>query len=107
MKPKTIGARPTVPGIGQGGLNVEYAAAFESYVQRKAKEIGLDLNTVLDADEERCAVSRHRGAARGPPSPMAPADWNPRFVTGRTVKAFEYLQTSVAATCSSRSGASS
>jgi len=24
---------------------------------------------------------------------MAPADWNPRFVAGRTVKGFEYLQT--------------
>ena len=23
---------------------------------------------------------------------MAPADWNPRFVNGRTVKAFEFLQ---------------
>ena len=23
---------------------------------------------------------------------MAPADWNPRFVSGRTVRAFEFLQ---------------
>jgi Asp-tRNA(Asn)/Glu-tRNA(Gln) amidotransferase A subunit family amidase len=84
MRPREITARPTVPGIGGGGLNVEYAAAFDSYVQRKAKEIGLDLNA-LPAQP----------APTPPPSasnPMAPADWNPRFVNGRTVRAFDFLQ---------------
>jgi Asp-tRNA(Asn)/Glu-tRNA(Gln) amidotransferase A subunit family amidase len=93
MNPKTIGARPTVPGIGQGSLNVEYAAAFESYVERKAKEIGLDLNTVLEPTKNGAPYPGTVPAPAGPPSPMAPADWNPRFVTGRTVKGFEYLQT--------------
>ncbi len=45
-KPTSIGARPTVPGMGGGGLGVEYAAAFDAYVQRKAKETGLDLNNL-------------------------------------------------------------
>jgi Asp-tRNA(Asn)/Glu-tRNA(Gln) amidotransferase A subunit family amidase len=84
MRPLEITARPTVPGVGGGGLNVEYAAAFDWYVQRKAKEIGLDLNA-LPAQP----------APTPPPSaanPMAPADWNPRFVNGRTVKAFDFLQ---------------
>src|ERR1017187_9703242 len=46
MQPKEVGPRPTVGGAGGGGLNVEDAAAFDSYVQIKAKEIGLDLNTL-------------------------------------------------------------
>jgi Asp-tRNA(Asn)/Glu-tRNA(Gln) amidotransferase A subunit family amidase len=91
MNPKVIGARPTVPGIGGGGLNVEYAAAFDSYVQRKAKEIGLDLNTVLAPTTNGAPYPGNTPAPEGPPSPMAPADWNPRFVAGRTVKAFEFL----------------
>ena len=87
MKPTTIGARPRVAGIGtgSGSLNVEYAAAFDAYVRRKAPEVGLDLDALPEAP------------APTPPStaqnPMAPADWNPRFVNGRTVRAFEYLQT--------------
>ena len=89
---KDIGARPTVPGVGGGGLNVEYAAAFDEYVQRKAKEIGLDLNTVLTPTTGGAPFPGPVPAPAGPPSPMAPADWNPRFVNGRTVKAFEFLQ---------------
>ncbi len=82
MKPKDVGARPTVPGIGGGGLNVEYASAFDSYVQRKAKEIGMDLDS-LPATPLPVPANNT--------SPMAPADWNPRFVNGRTVKAFEFM----------------
>ncbi|MCU0647775.1 MAG: amidase [Gemmatimonadaceae bacterium] len=84
MRPKEIGARPTVAGVGGGGLNVEYAAAFDWYVQRKAKEIGLDLNALPAQPAPTPAASNT--------NPMAPADWNPRFVNGRTVKAFEFLQ---------------
>jgi hypothetical protein len=91
MSPKDVGPRPTVAGVGGGGLNVEYAAAFDSYVQRKAKEIGLDLATL----PEPAAGGRGGGAPFGNPpattSPMAPADWNPRFVGGRLTKAFDFL----------------
>ena len=41
--PKDIAARPAAGG---GGLNVESAAAFDSYVQWKAKEFGIDLATL-------------------------------------------------------------
>ena len=92
VKTKDIGARPTVPGVGQGSLNTEYAAAFDEYVQRKAKEIGLDLNTVLTPTTNGTPFTGTVAPPAGPPSPMAPADWNPRFVNGRTVKGFEFLQ---------------
>jgi Asp-tRNA(Asn)/Glu-tRNA(Gln) amidotransferase A subunit family amidase len=90
MQPKTIGPRPIVGGIGGGGLNVEYAAAFDDYVQRKAKEIGLDLNTVVTPTTNN-APFPGTGPAE-PTNAMSPANWNPRFVNGRTVKAFEFLQ---------------
>ena len=90
-KPTTIGARPVVTGIGGGGLNVEYAAAFDSYVQRKAKEIGLDL-TALPEPGRAGTPPTPPVAPTAPVSPMAPADWNPRFVAGRTVRAFEFMQ---------------
>jgi Asp-tRNA(Asn)/Glu-tRNA(Gln) amidotransferase A subunit family amidase len=90
MQPKDIGPRPTVPGIGGGGLNVEYAAAFDDYVNRKAKEIGLDLNTVLTPTTGGAPFPGT--GAPAPTTPMSPADWNPRFVNGRTVKAFEFMQ---------------
>ncbi len=97
MTPKEIGARPTVAGMQGGGLNVEYAAAFDSYVQRKAKEIGLDLTNLPEpAAGGRGAGGAPPAAPAGPPaapaSPMAPADWNPRFVNGRTVRGFEFVQ---------------
>jgi hypothetical protein len=99
MKPVTIGARPTVAGIsnGVGGLNTEYASAFDSYVQRKAKEIGLDLD--LPAVPPRPASGRGSlpyGTPPGSPpptDPQAPADWNPRFVGGRTIPGYEFLNT--------------
>ena len=84
VTPREIGPRPTVPGIGQGSLNVEYAAAFESYVVRKAKEIGLDLANLPPTPAPTPPST--------PENPMAPADWNPRFVNGRLVKGFDYLQ---------------
>lgn len=91
--PREIGARPTVPGMAGGGLNVEYAAAFDSYVQRKAKEIGLDLDNLPAPNTAGAASAAPAPAApNAPANPMAPADWNPRFVRGRTVPGFEFLQ---------------
>ncbi len=92
--PRVIGARPTVAGMSGGGLNVEYAAAFDSYVQRKAKEIGLDLTALPEPPRSGTppATPPVPAANATPASPMAPADWNPRFVQGRTVRAFEFLQ---------------
>lgn len=93
MKPVTIGARPTVPGLGgSGGLDVEDAAAFDSYVQIKAKEIGLDLNNLPPLPVRGSGDGRDNRAA-APANPMAPADWNPRFVNGRRISGFEFLQT--------------
>ncbi len=99
-KPVTIGARPKVAGISGtvGGLNTEYASAFDAYVQRKAKEIGLDLNS-LPAVPPRPASGRGTlpyGTPNGSPMPTdpeAPADWNPRFVYGRTIPGYEFLNT--------------
>ena len=93
MVPKPIGSRPTVAGMAGGGLNVEYAAAFDSYVQRKAKEIGLDLTALPEPPRPGTpSAAPATSPPAAPASPMAPADWNPRFVAGRTVRAFDFLQ---------------
>lgn len=98
VTPKEVGPRPTVAGIGGSGLSVEGAAAFDEYVQRKARETGLDLTTL---PETMAGRGGGRGAGAGaaagspgaaPANPMAPADWNPRFVSGRTTRAFDYVQ---------------
>jgi Asp-tRNA(Asn)/Glu-tRNA(Gln) amidotransferase A subunit family amidase len=103
MQPKDVGPRPTIAGSGGGGLGVEDAAAFDSYVQIKAKEIGLDLSKLPDPPAGgrggggggrggRAGDTTAGGAPVPPPNPMAGADWNPRFVSGRTVRAFEFVQ---------------
>jgi Asp-tRNA(Asn)/Glu-tRNA(Gln) amidotransferase A subunit family amidase len=93
MNPTTIGPRPTVPSAG-GGLGAEGAAAFDAYVQRKAKEIGLDLTNLPEPAPGggRGAGAGAAPAAGAPANPMAPADWNPRFVNGRRPRAFEFIQ---------------
>ncbi|HEX6965491.1 MAG TPA: amidase [Gemmatimonadaceae bacterium] len=103
VKPVSIGDRPTVPGLRGGALAVEDAAAFDAYVQRKAKEIGLDLNNLPERGARQAGVYAARGGAGSPTSgagapsapanPMAPADWNPRFVHGRTITGLDFLQT--------------
>ena len=93
MKTKDIGARPTVPGL-VSGLDVEYAAAFDEYVLRKAKETGLDLTTLPEPGVRTGAAANapYGTPPTGTPSPMAPADWNPRFVRGRMIRAIDYMQ---------------
>ena len=94
MKPVPIGPRPTVPGMpSSGGLDVEDAAAFDSYVQIKAKEIGLDLNNLPPLPARGAGNAAGGGRTAAPANPMAPADWNPRFVNGRRIPGFEFLQT--------------
>jgi hypothetical protein len=69
-------------------------------VQRKAKETGLDLTSLPEPPARGAGGGRGfggeaagAGRAGGPPAnPMAPADWNPRFVNGRRTRAFEYVQ---------------
>jgi Asp-tRNA(Asn)/Glu-tRNA(Gln) amidotransferase A subunit family amidase len=92
MKPKEVGPRPTVPGIGGAGLSVEGAAAFDEYVQRKAKETGLDLASLPTPAPGGGGGGRGAGEGGAPANPMAPADWNPRFVNGRNTRAFEFVQ---------------
>ena len=93
MKPSDVGPRPVVGGIsdGQGSLNTEYASAFDDYVQRKAKEIGLDLTTLALPTQRGAAFPGTDGATGVPADAMAPANWNPRFVGGRLVRGYEYL----------------
>jgi hypothetical protein len=59
---KELGARPVEigarPGGGGGSLGVETAAAFDFYVQAKAKELGVDLATLPEPQ-------RGGGAGRG------------------------------------------
>lgn len=91
-QPRAVGPRPTVAGMSSG-LGVEGAAAFDAYVQRKAKEIGLDLAKLPEPTARAAGEGGGAGATGAPPAnPMAPADWNPRFVNGRTVRAFDYMQ---------------
>jgi hypothetical protein len=93
MQPREIGARPTVPGMAGGGLGVEYAAAFDAYVQRKAKETGLDLTALPERPPTPPGAPAATPAPTAPPAnPMAPADWNPRFVNGRLTRGFEFIQ---------------
>lgn len=98
-KPKDIPNPPTVAG-SQGGLDVESAAAFDSYVQIKAKELGISMDSVN--------VAYGRGAARGggggrgaPTAPGLPEGSTGRgptsgqlnrWVPGRATNAMEFLQ---------------
>jgi hypothetical protein len=86
--------------MGGGGLNAEYAAAFDSYVQRKAKEFNLDLNALparpatgpgANGPFGNTPPQRPRGIGEGEPNPMAAADWNPRFLGGRATRAFDFV----------------
>lgn len=83
-----VGPRPTVAGSGSGALGVEGAAAFDAYVRRKAEETGLDLANLPEPGTRSPGAAAGAGAS----NPMAPADWNPRFVNGRMPRAIDYVQ---------------
>jgi Asp-tRNA(Asn)/Glu-tRNA(Gln) amidotransferase A subunit family amidase len=109
--PKPIGPRPQLQG--GGALGAESAAAFDSYVQWKAKELGIDLASIPEpvrgaggggggggggpvADTTRRAgadTTRGRAAApaalSGRPTGMAAIT---RWTNGRFPRAFDFVQ---------------
>jgi Asp-tRNA(Asn)/Glu-tRNA(Gln) amidotransferase A subunit family amidase len=107
MRPRSVGARPTVAGVGNA-IGVEGAAAFDAFVQQKAKEMNIDLDAVLAAADS-AASARAGGAGAGggggggaggggggsgaPADPLRNSNWNPRFVSGRAPRAYDYIQT--------------
>ena len=104
-KPTELADPPTVAG-SQGGINVESAAAFDSYVQTKAKELGMDMATVLTTYGRPAgggAGGGAGGAGAGAPAiagasgvaiaaaPTNSAQLN-RWVPGRTPTAMDFIQ---------------
>lgn len=98
-RPTPIGPRPQVPG---GGGGAEYAAAFDSYVQTKAKELGIDLAAIPEpvrGSGPGGAGAGGRGGSGGgagrgatdPGTPTAAAALT-RWTNGRFQRAFEFIQ---------------
>jgi hypothetical protein len=95
-KPKDIGNPPDVAG-SRGGLSEESAAAFDSYVQMKAKELHMDM------DQIQAAYGRAGGGRGGPPGgaggrgnePALPQGVNNgqlnRWVPGRVPTAMDFI----------------
>jgi amidase len=107
-KPKDIADPPTVAGA-RDGLNEESAAAFDSYVQFKAKELGMDMTAVLAAYGTNARGGRGggggggrgaadstaaagRGAAAVVPTPPANNGQLNRWVPGRIPTAMDFIQ---------------
>lgn len=101
-KPRDIANPPTVAG-SQGGLDVESAAAFDSYVQMKAKELGMDMAQILTTYGSRPAGGG--GGGRGAPGAGGPGGGGGggtgsgptsgqlnRWVPGRVPTAMDFLQ---------------
>lgn len=109
--PKPIGPRPQLQG--GGSLGAEAAAAFDSYVRWKAKELGIDLASIPEpvrgpggggagggprppADTARRAGAdttsgRGAGAPSSPGRPTGMAALT-RWTNGRFPRAFEFVQ---------------
>lgn len=106
-KPTPIGPRPQMQGAVGG---VEYAAAFDEYVQIKAKELGIDLATLPEPARGGGGAGRGRGGAdsttgrgaapdtagrgggRGAPgNPTGPAALT-RWTGGRFPRAMDFVQ---------------
>lgn len=96
-KPTELADPPTVAG-SQGGINVESAAAFDSYVQMKAKELNMDMAAIVAAYGRGGGGGGGRGGAApadgAPAAPAAPANNGQlnRWVPGRTPTAMDFLQ---------------
>ena len=102
-KPKDLADPPTVAGA-RDGLSEESAAAFDSYVQFKAKELGMDMNAVIAAYGTSARGGRGgggrggaadsaggRGAAATPAAPANNGQLN-RWVPGRIPTAMDFIQ---------------
>jgi Asp-tRNA(Asn)/Glu-tRNA(Gln) amidotransferase A subunit family amidase len=95
--PKPIAARPNI--AGGGGLGVESSAAFDEYVQMKAKELGIDVATIPEPAGRggggggRGAAGGGGGAGRGgdPGNPTGMAALT-RWTGGRFPRAFDFIQ---------------
>ena len=71
--PVPIGPRPQVPGGSGGGFGGESTAAFDAYVQAKAKELGIDMAALETAAAAgRGGGGRGRGAAPDTYLPQEP-----------------------------------
>ena len=85
-----IGARPRLAG---GGLGVESAAAFDFYVQMKAKELGIDVASIPEPPPG--GRGGGRGGGPGPsgdpgnPTGMAALT---RWTNGRFARGFDFIQ---------------
>jgi Asp-tRNA(Asn)/Glu-tRNA(Gln) amidotransferase A subunit family amidase len=107
-KPVPIGPRPA--GVGGGAFGVESAAAFDFYVQMKAKELGVDVASIpepqrgggrggggragADSSAGRGADTTGRGGgagrgSAGDPTGMAAIT---RWTGGRFPRAFDFIQ---------------
>ncbi len=103
-KPKDLADPPTVAGA-RDGLNEESAAAFDSYVQFKAKQLGMDMTAVLAAygtparggrgggrGAADSAAAAGRGTAPAVPAPPANNGQLNRWVPGRIPTAMDFIQ---------------
>jgi Asp-tRNA(Asn)/Glu-tRNA(Gln) amidotransferase A subunit family amidase len=92
-KPRDLGNPPTVAG-SQGGLGAESAAAFDSYVQMKAKELGMDMATVVATFKGRGGGRGRGGGAGVTPAGSPPDDKGGelnRWAPGRTPTAMDFI----------------
>lgn len=103
-KPKDLGDPPTVAGA-RDGLSEESAAAFDSYVQFKAKELGMDMTAVIAAygtsgrggrgggrgGADSTGVAGRGAAAAAPAAPANNGQLN-RWVPGRIPTAMDFIQ---------------
>jgi hypothetical protein len=89
-QPKELAARPQMGGGGGGGgLGVESAAAFDSYVQWKAKELGIDLATLPEPQGRGGGRGGGGRGDAGNPTGMAALT---RWTGGRFPRAFDFVQ---------------
>lgn len=96
--PKPIGPRPQLQGVS--ALGAESAAAFDAYVQWKAKELGIDLATIPEPVRGGGGGGGGGGAAGGAPPGARPGEPGrptgmaavTRWTNGRFPRAFEFVQ---------------